>query len=196
MGLNFISLEPNIPLHHQRGHTIYGRRLHAPTMPNLLELRNHSSLVCSSGMARNEAQSERNGILMVPNKVRCDLEHLSISAWLAKEAGLVWRLPRFHSLEYMELGALPSGSNPFPVSSLARVVTAWRREVKVTATVIAITQTGQKGGLRGKMDSKGNHSGLANRTLCRCLRPRLAMYLDTHVCLNNSDRDSQDSCRV
>jgi hypothetical protein len=28
------------------------------------------------------------------------------------------------------------------------------------------------------------------------LRPRLAMYLDRHVCLNSLDRDSQDSCRV
>jgi hypothetical protein len=46
------------------------------------------------------------------------------------------------------------------------------------------------------MGSKGNHSGLANRTLCRCLRPRLAMYLDRHVCLNNLDRDSQDSSHV
>jgi hypothetical protein len=46
------------------------------------------------------------------------------------------------------------------------------------------------------MGSKGSHSGLRNRTLCRCLRPRLAMYLDRYVCLNSLDRDSQDSCRV
>jgi hypothetical protein len=41
-----------------------------------------------------------------------------------------------------------------------------------------------------KMGSKDSHSGLANRTLCRCLRPRLAIYLDRHVCLNSLDRDS------
>jgi hypothetical protein len=35
------------------------------------------------------------------------------------------------------------------------------------------------------MGSKDSHSGLANRALCRCLRPRLAMYLDRHVCLNS-----------
>jgi hypothetical protein len=46
------------------------------------------------------------------------------------------------------------------------------------------------------MGSKGNHNGLANRPLCECLRPGLAMYLDRHVCLNSLDIDSQDSCRV
>jgi hypothetical protein len=40
------------------------------------------------------------------------------------------------------------------------------------------------------MGSKDSHSGLANQTLYRCLRPRLAMYLDRHVCLNSLDRDS------
>jgi hypothetical protein len=40
------------------------------------------------------------------------------------------------------------------------------------------------------MDSKDSHNGLANRTLCRCLRSRLAVYLDRHVCLNSLDRDS------
>jgi hypothetical protein len=64
------------------------------------------------------------------------------------------------------------------------------------ACVIAIIQVGQKGGPRSKMGSKGSHSGLANRTLCRCLRLRLAMYLDRYVCLNSLDRDSQDSSRV
>jgi hypothetical protein len=43
------------------------------------------------------------------------------------------------------------------------------------------------------MGTKNSHSGLANRTLCRCLRPRLVMYLERHVCLNYLDRDSQDS---
>jgi hypothetical protein len=62
--------------------------------------------------------------------------------------------------------------------------------------VIAIIQAGQKGGLRSKMGPKDSYSGLANRTLCRCLRPRLAMYLDKYVCLNSLDRDSQDSCHV
>jgi hypothetical protein len=38
------------------------------------------------------------------------------------------------------------------------------------------------------MGSKDSHNRLANRTLCRCLRPRLAMYLDSHVCLNSLDR--------
>jgi hypothetical protein len=37
---------------------------------------------------------------------------------------------------------------------------------------------------------KDSHNGLANRTLCRCLRLRLAVYLDRHVCLNSLDRDS------
>jgi hypothetical protein len=46
------------------------------------------------------------------------------------------------------------------------------------------------------MGSKGNHNGFANWALCTCLRPRLAMYLDRHMCLNSLDRDSQDSCRV
>jgi hypothetical protein len=46
------------------------------------------------------------------------------------------------------------------------------------------------------MGSKDSYSGLANRTLCRCLRLRLPMYLDRYVCLNSLDRDSQDSCRV
>jgi hypothetical protein len=64
------------------------------------------------------------------------------------------------------------------------------------ACVIAITQAGQKGGPRSKMGSKGNHSGLANRTLCGCLRPGLAMYLDMHVRLNSSNRDSQGLCHV
>jgi hypothetical protein len=66
--------------------------------------------------------------------------------------------------------------------------------VQVLQTVITITQVGQKGGPRSK--TKGNHSGLANRTLCRCLTPRLAMYLDRYLCLNSLDRDSQDSCHV
>jgi hypothetical protein len=41
-----------------------------------------------------------------------------------------------------------------------------------------------------KMGLKGSHNGLANQTLCRCLGPRLAVYLDRHVCLNSLDRDS------
>jgi hypothetical protein len=53
---------------------------------------------------------------------------------------------------------------------------------------------GQKGGPRSKMGSKDNRSGLANRPLCGCLRPGLAIYLDRQVCLNNLERDSQDSC--
>jgi hypothetical protein len=44
------------------------------------------------------------------------------------------------------------------------------------------------------MGSKDNRSGLANRPLCGRLRPGLAMYLDSFVCLNSLDRDSQDSC--
>jgi hypothetical protein len=62
--------------------------------------------------------------------------------------------------------------------------------------VIVIIQAGQKGGPRNKMSSKDSHSRLANRTLCRYLRPRLAMYLDRHVYLNSLDRDSQDSHHV
>jgi hypothetical protein len=40
------------------------------------------------------------------------------------------------------------------------------------------------------MGSKDSYNGLANRALCRCLRPRSAVYVDRHVCLNNLDRDS------
>jgi hypothetical protein len=43
---------------------------------------------------------------------------------------------------------------------------------------------------RSKMGLKDSHNRLANRTLCRCLRPRLAVYLDRHVCLNSLARDS------
>jgi hypothetical protein len=40
------------------------------------------------------------------------------------------------------------------------------------------------------MGLKDSYNALANRTLCRCLRPRLVVYLDRHVCLNSLDRDS------
>jgi hypothetical protein len=40
------------------------------------------------------------------------------------------------------------------------------------------------------MGLKDSHNGLANRTLCTCLGPRLAVYLDRHVSLNSLDRDS------
>jgi hypothetical protein len=49
---------------------------------------------------------------------------------------------------------------------------------------------GQKGGPKSRVGSKDSHNGLANRTLGRCLRPRLAVYLDRHVCLNSLYRDS------
>jgi hypothetical protein len=45
-------------------------------------------------------------------------------------------------------------------------------------------------GPRSKIDLKDSYNGLANRTLCRCFGPRMAMYLDRYVCLNSLDRDS------
>jgi hypothetical protein len=41
-----------------------------------------------------------------------------------------------------------------------------------------------------KMGLKGSHNRLANHTLCKCLGPRLAVYLDRHVGLNSLYRDS------
>jgi hypothetical protein len=32
-----------------------------------------------------------------------------------------------------------------------------------------------------KMDLKDSYNGLANRTLCRCFGPRVAVYLDRYV---------------
>jgi hypothetical protein len=40
------------------------------------------------------------------------------------------------------------------------------------------------------MDLKDSYNGLANRTLCRYFGPRVAVYLDRYVCLNNLNRDS------
>jgi hypothetical protein len=47
-----------------------------------------------------------------------------------------------------------------------------------------------KSGPWSKMGSKDIYNGLANRTLCRCFGPRMAVYLDRYVCLNSLDRDS------
>jgi hypothetical protein len=40
------------------------------------------------------------------------------------------------------------------------------------------------------MGLKDNYNGFANRILCRCFGPRLAVYLDKYVCLNSLDIDS------
>jgi hypothetical protein len=37
---------------------------------------------------------------------------------------------------------------------------------------------------------KDGYNGFANRTLCRCSGPRLAVYLDRYACLNSLDIDS------
>jgi hypothetical protein len=49
---------------------------------------------------------------------------------------------------------------------------------------------GPEGGPRSKMGLKDGHNGPADRTLCRCLGPRSAVFLDRHVCLNSLDRDT------
>jgi hypothetical protein len=49
---------------------------------------------------------------------------------------------------------------------------------------------GPESGPWSRMGLKDSYNGLANRTLCRCFGPRLAVYLDRYACLNSLDIDS------